>query len=117
MESDEKISAAKQCMAAAHRAADSGSLAEAVERVDEALRLRPDFAPYWVSLGSFLRRQAAFQDSEDAIRKTIDINPSASYAWTELGLLFKDRELFEEAADCLNRVLRESISLHGGRTA
>ncbi len=103
MDKQTTIDKAKQYIAAADEAEESGDFAKAVEQMDKALQLRPDFAPYWVSQGNLLRRWSKFERSEDAIRKAIEISPSASYAWTELGLLFKDREFFEKAADCLRR--------------
>ncbi len=53
------------------------------------------------------REWGKFQESEDAIRKGIDLAPCGSYAWTELGLLLMDRKLFKKAADCL----RKSVQL------
>ena len=97
------IELAKQYVAAADAAANIGDWASAVERMDEALQLRPAFVPYWVSKGHFLRQWLKFGRAEDAIRKAIAINPRACYAWSELGLLFKDRRLFKEAADCLSQ--------------
>ena len=107
MNEQRSIEQAKQYIAAADRAAQSGNFAKAVEQMNKALQLRPGFAPYWVTQGNFLRKWSKFQRSEDAIRKAIEINPAASYAWTELGLLFKDCELFEKAANCL----RKSVQL------
>ena len=91
----------KQHIADAVEAEQSGNFGEAVFRMQNALRLCPRCVPYLVSLGNLYRSMLKFQESEDAIRKAIEIDPLASYAWSELGLLYLDKRSYKEAAQFL----------------
>jgi tetratricopeptide (TPR) repeat protein len=93
----------------AHAAEEAGDFARAVSWIDKAMQLRPDFVPYRVSRGMFLRQWLRFDESEHEIREAIKLAPSASYAWSELGLLYIDRgfhehsRFFEQAAEYLRK--------------
>ena len=105
---------AKQHIAKAVEAEQSGDLGKAVYEMENALRLCPRCVPYWVSLGNLYRSMLKYQESEEAIRKAIEIDSSASYAWSELGLLYRDKKSYEKAAEYLmtSVQLRPSFSTY-----
>lgn len=91
----------KQHIAEAVEAEQSGDFGKAVDQMKNALHLCPRCVPYWVSLGNLYRLMLKFQESEEAIRKGIEIDSSASYAWSELGLLYRDKRSYEKSAEYL----------------
>lgn len=96
-----KLEAAERFRTEADLAEEFGDLPLAIERMNEALKLQPSSARYWVILGNLYRTLKNLEESEFAIRKGIEFNPSASFAWTELGLLYRDRKDYQKASEYL----------------
>ena len=82
--------------------------AEAAYR--EAVRIKPDFGPFWARLEDLLRRVPGRQlEAETAYKRAVELNASLAWAWYALGtLLIESPGRSAEAEE----VLRKSAELN-----
>jgi tetratricopeptide (TPR) repeat protein len=69
----------------------------AIERLTEAVRLKPDFAEAHNSLGNALRSQGRVVEAEASYRQALRLNPQFAEAHNNLGVALMERGKLEEA--------------------
>ena len=90
-----------------------GAVDEAVEHVEKALVLKPDYAEAYNNLGLVRASQGRVDEALAQYRKTLELQPSYAEAHNNLGLLLARRGQFDEAIAHYRRALEIDPGLSG----
>lgn len=88
-----------------------GDFAAAEQAFREALKLRPDYADAWISLGIVLRRLDRPDEAEHCQREALRFNPANFVALINLANALLDQERLEEAAETYRQTLLQNAGL------
>lgn len=88
------------------RAAESGDEAEAVRRYEEALRLKPDYAPALNNLGALHGLAGRYAESASFYEKALAADPDYAEARSGLGFALARMGRLREAEACYEEALR-----------
>ena len=80
----------------------------AVKHIEEAVRIRPTRAPYYLDLGNALWNLGDTAQAEASYRTAIRVEPTSTDAHYNLGLLLRSQRRLEEAISCYREVVRIS---------
>ncbi len=87
----------------ARRLVDSGRDAEASQRLDAAIKLRPDFAEAFSLGGYILERGGKPQIAIRFYQRAVELQPALSVAWFNLGKLLTRQGRFPDSLAALDR--------------
>jgi spermidine synthase len=76
--------------------------------MEEAVRLAPDNAKYWIGLGNQYRGRGRTEDAEEAYRQALTASPGETEASLELSALLQARNATAEAEETLRAALRQA---------
>jgi Flp pilus assembly protein TadD len=79
---------------------------EAAKACREAIRLKPDFAEAWFSLGSVYGKLGQFQQALEAFKEAIRLKPDDVGAWTNLGRTYLGLGQLQQAVEALKEAIR-----------
>ena len=80
-------------------------LYQAIEELDEVLKLSPTFDLAWNAKGCALLELRRSQDALECFERAIQANPSYALAWNNKGLVLAKRFQFDEALQCYERAI------------
>jgi protein O-mannosyl-transferase len=79
---------------------DQGHVAESIEHLQEALRIRPDFAEVYNNLGVACAKQQKFDDANAYYQKALKLNPDHAKAHANFGTtLYRQGRVAEAIAE------------------
>jgi Flp pilus assembly protein TadD len=81
----------------------------------EAVRLSPDDASYWNSLGMVLGGNGGPQEAEEAFRRAVELDPSDARYSFNLGLVLADLGRLEEARSFFRKALENAPDFEPAR--
>jgi len=88
------------------------SLAQALEALNAALEIDPEFAPAWVALGGVYvsmnrldHHEENLQVARDHLEHALELDPSLAYAWSLLADISLHRFEFERAREDIEKAL------------
>ena len=96
----------------------AGETKAAADRLDGALRLRPDFAEAFAFGAYILERKGQPDSAARFYRRALELKPDMPVAWANLGKLLFAARRFEEALEAFDRGLAsqpENADLHNSR--
>jgi tetratricopeptide (TPR) repeat protein len=79
---------------------------DAMAHLQEALRLKPDYAGAWMNLGTALRTLGRYRESLAAYEKAVTLNPNIPQAHANLGLTLRALGRQEEAVAQYREAIR-----------
>ena len=85
---------------------DLGNYAEAIRMLDEAIKLKPDFADAWYNKGLGLSKLFRNEDAIQAYDEAIKRRPDYSDAWYNKGISLGDLERHEEAIQAYEEAIK-----------
>lgn len=86
----------------------AGETAEAVAHFTAAAALRPDNDGIWHTLGQALRQAGHLEESESALRRSLDIEPGIASTQLDLGLVLEEAGRLDDAASAYREAVRLS---------
>jgi len=89
---------------------DEGDLDEAIQHLNEALRLRPDFADAWNDIGVALLKQERYAEAITPLQSAAALDPSVGLYRANLGLAYLETTRLSEA----ERQYRKAVELEPG---
>jgi tetratricopeptide (TPR) repeat protein len=93
-------------IAAAEAFTARGEHDRAVDKLDAALKLDPDSADAWFTMGQALMRLSMFQQAENAFRQTIRCDDNHLRALNMLGSALTRLGQYDEAIKCLSHAVK-----------
>lgn len=85
-----------------------GEYEKALELIDKALKIRPDFTDAWNTKGNVLMMLNKLKEAEECYKKSIQLDPNFPEAWVNLGVLYFKMEQYESSLGCVNKALEVS---------
>ena len=86
---------------------------EAIEAINRAIGLRPDFAPAHNTLGNALMAERRHEEAVDAYRRSLEIDPDLAIAANNLGNACRTLKRFDEAVHWFERALEVDPAIAG----
>jgi Tfp pilus assembly protein PilF len=86
---------------------EQGKTSPAIEAIEKALSIDPDFAEAHNYLGFIHLQQSELKEAERAFRRAVKIDPYFTDAWMNLGLAYRERQKFDQALDAFGRALND----------
>ena len=83
---------------------------EAIELLEEAEKIAPDYAPIFVSRGILFQQMEKFNEALSNFNKAIELDPSNNNAISLRGFLLVNLEKYEEAVKDLENVIKANPS-------
>jgi predicted TPR repeat methyltransferase len=77
----------------------------AVEAIEKAIAIAPNYADAYNSLGNIHNKAGKPEKAVDAYRRAIELNPDNVAAHNNIGTVLKDLERFEEAAEAFAKAI------------
>jgi tetratricopeptide (TPR) repeat protein len=84
-----------------------GRFREALESLDQAIRVNPRHAESWAKRGQVLRRLGQYPESLIAYDRAVGINAHYGWAWNGRGLTLREMDRREEALASLERAVQQ----------
>jgi len=84
----------------------TGKIDEAIDDLQRALEIDPDFPPALSNLGHALSERGEFQQAETHCRRAAELDPLYAAAHVNLGRALKAQYKLDEAIDCYQRALQ-----------
>jgi tetratricopeptide (TPR) repeat protein len=97
-------------------AQESGQSDAAVELIEQAIKIKPGFAPAHTNLGNALKSAGRLDEAIKSYAKAVELNPSLAQAHFNLGKAYADAGEFEAAAASYRRAIEINpnyIEAHG----
>ncbi|MEM8884223.1 MAG: tetratricopeptide repeat protein [Planctomycetota bacterium] len=82
---------------------DEGRHDEALDLIEQALRLRPRSVALETRRGRELHALGRYAEAEQVVRAALRINDRFVHAWNQLGMQYMDQGYFEKAAFCFQQ--------------
>ncbi|WP_076791936.1 tetratricopeptide repeat protein [Chlorobium sp. KB01] len=92
------------CLGFAHL--QKGDLALAIDALQNAIRLRPDYVHYWADLGIADGREGETVRKIEAYRQAVRINNNFALGWINLGIAYVQSGDFDKAVDSYQQAVR-----------
>ncbi|EAT59151.1 tetratricopeptide repeat protein [Chlorobium ferrooxidans] len=83
-----------------------GDLALAIDALQNAIRIRPDYAHYWADLGIAYGREGETVRKIEAYRQAVRINNDFALGWINLGIAYVQNGDFDKAVDAYQQAVR-----------
>lgn len=80
---------------------------EAMQELEQVIRLRPDYAPGYQALGQVLARFGDIELAKGAFERAVKYDPSSSEARLNLALMLAQLHEFEQAGEQLDQVIEQ----------
>lgn len=91
---------------------DAGRYEEAVQALQEAIKLNPDYALPWNSLGDVYQALGQPQKAIEAYQRAISLDPNYAWPYNSLGLVYAQIGRHEQAISIYKQVISLPISDH-----
>ena len=85
---------------------EQGKLEEAIASLQQALRLKPDYAEAHNNLGVVLKDQGKLEEAVASLQQALRLQPDYAEAHHNLGLVLREQGNLEEAVASLQHTLR-----------
>lgn len=79
---------------------------EAIQCLNEALRIRGDDPSIWASLSAICHKMSDHRGEADALAEALRLNPVNPHLWVSRGLALHDLEKYEDAMACYDKALQ-----------
>ena len=83
-----------------------GDTAGALRELTEVVKLRPNYVPAWMLLGSAYLRTQQQEKAEASFRKATALNPNLPLAWYNIGLGSMKLQRYDDAVDAFTRATK-----------
>ena len=94
---------------------EMGRVEDALQSLNEAIRLDPGCADAYHALAHLLQHQGKLAEARYAVQKAVQVEPDFAEAWTMLGGLLGQLKEYTEAETASRRALRLDATLVGAR--
>ena len=84
---------------------EQGKLDEAIEALNKALSIKPDYAEAYNNIGVTFKEQGKLDEAIEAYNKALSIKPDYADAYNNIGVTFKEQGKLDEAIEALNNAL------------
>src|SRR5262245_46356277 len=83
-----------------------GNTPHAIERLENAIKLAPDFYNAHLDLGQEYRKTERLDAAEQELARALELNPREVTPLIQLGEIYLEKNQFERAAEVLGRAIR-----------
>lgn len=87
---------------------EAGQPTAAIEQLQSAVRIRPDYVPAWNQLGLALARAGALGEAEASLRHALELNPANAEVLNNLGSVLTDQKRDDEAEAAFRLAVRHN---------